>query len=167
MALAATLLPSGSVRSVMDRTTLGLARAGSFTSSDTCSHTQEQNWASWRMRYQRTRNRWTLPENSYTFAVDLVGVSHDSNYYFKGKKNPKVIPIRPYATVTIIQLISSCLTSPFQFLILPAHNSPLWRAWTAGCSHGSPALGTQRTPQWNSAQTVSEGPPFWSPRSTK
>lgn len=35
MALAATLLPSGRVRSVMARTTLGLARAGSFTSSDT------------------------------------------------------------------------------------------------------------------------------------
>lgn len=35
MALAATLLPSGRVRSVMARTTLGLARAGNFTSSDT------------------------------------------------------------------------------------------------------------------------------------
>lgn len=35
IALAATLLPSGRVRSVMARTTLGLARAGSFTSSDT------------------------------------------------------------------------------------------------------------------------------------
>lgn len=36
MALAATLLPSGRVRSVMDRITLGLARAGSLTSSETC-----------------------------------------------------------------------------------------------------------------------------------
>lgn len=35
MALAATLLPSGRVRSVMARTTLGFARAGSFTSSET------------------------------------------------------------------------------------------------------------------------------------
>ena len=35
MALAATLLPSGRVRSVMASTTLGLAMAGSFTSSDT------------------------------------------------------------------------------------------------------------------------------------
>lgn len=35
MALAATLLPSGRVRSVMDRMTLGLARAGSLTSSET------------------------------------------------------------------------------------------------------------------------------------
>lgn len=40
MALAATLLPSGSVRSVMARTALGLARAGSFTSSETCMHKQ-------------------------------------------------------------------------------------------------------------------------------
>ncbi len=38
MALAATLRPSGRVRSVMARTTLGLARAGSFTSSETCMH---------------------------------------------------------------------------------------------------------------------------------
>lgn len=38
MALAATLLPSGRVKSVMDRTTLGLAKAGSFTSSETYMH---------------------------------------------------------------------------------------------------------------------------------
>lgn len=50
---------------------------------------------------------------------------------------------------------------------LPAHNSPLWRAWTAGCSHGSPAPGTPRTPQWSSAQTESEGPPSWTPRWTR
>lgn len=36
MALAATLRPSGSVRSVMDKTTLGLASACNFTSSETC-----------------------------------------------------------------------------------------------------------------------------------
>lgn len=39
MALAATLLPSGRVRSVMASTTLGLARAGCFTSSDTYTKT--------------------------------------------------------------------------------------------------------------------------------
>lgn len=43
MALAATLLPSGRVRSVMARTTLGLARAGSFTSSETCMHKKTIN----------------------------------------------------------------------------------------------------------------------------
>lgn len=41
MALAATLLPRGRVRSVMARTTLGLARAGSFTSSDTYRKARE------------------------------------------------------------------------------------------------------------------------------
>lgn len=36
IALAATLLPRGRVRSVIDRTTLGLANECSFISSDTC-----------------------------------------------------------------------------------------------------------------------------------
>ena len=43
MALAATLLPSGRVRSVMARTTLGFARAGSFTSSDTWMNRTNNN----------------------------------------------------------------------------------------------------------------------------
>lgn len=43
MALAATLLPSGRVRSVMARTTRGLARAGSFTSSETCMCVKKTN----------------------------------------------------------------------------------------------------------------------------
>ncbi len=43
MALAATLLPSGRVRSVMARTALGLARAGSFTSSETWTHKERNN----------------------------------------------------------------------------------------------------------------------------
>lgn len=59
------------------------------------------------------------------------------------------------------------IPSQWMFPILPAHNSPLWRAWTAGCSHDSPVPGTPRTPQWSSAQTESEGRPSWTPRWTR
>lgn len=44
MALAATWRPSGRLRSVMARTTLGLDMADTFTSSDTCHKQTAAYW---------------------------------------------------------------------------------------------------------------------------
>lgn len=98
MALAATLLPRGRVRSVMARTTLGLARAGSFTSSDT---------------YRKAREIAEWPPHSCRWE-DEANAQEWVNSARKGD-----IPIHSEATASNL--------SPYLHLprLLPAHHSPL------------------------------------------
>lgn len=74
------------------------------------------------------------------------------------------IPVKLWRNNPLSYLLSLLLHLPN---LISTYNSPLWRAWTAGCCHDFPAPDILHTPRWNSGQTVCEGPPSWSPQLMK
>lgn len=105
MAFAATLLPSGSVRSVMDSTTRGLARAGSFTSSDTCSHANTQR-DSFEGSKCETQDRWGKSNSSSGDKdyLDFVEQLFQSSLISASANTfPRIAPHPPCSLLTIVK----------------------------------------------------------------